>query len=50
MPECVAQARHAAQQHNTKVILFSPGCASFDMFKNYEDRAQQFLAEVDKIG
>lgn len=50
MPECVAQARHAAQQHNSKVILFSPGCASFDMFKNYEDRAQQFLAEVDKIG
>lgn len=50
MPECVEQARHAAKQHNASVILFSPGCASFDMFKNYEDRAHQFLEWVEKIG
>ncbi len=50
MNECVEQARHAAKQHNAKIILFSPGCASFDMFKNYEDRAHQFLEEIKKIG
>lgn len=49
MPQCVEQARHAAQQHNAKVILFSPGCASFDMFKNYEDRAEQFIDAVNRI-
>ena len=49
MQECVTQAWRAAKQHNAKVILFSPGCASFGMFKNYKDRAEQFLAAVEKI-
>lgn len=49
MQECVALARLAAKQHNAKVILFSPGCASFGMFKNYKDRAEQFLSAVEKI-
>jgi UDP-N-acetylmuramoylalanine--D-glutamate ligase len=31
------------------VVLFSPGCASFDMFQNYEDRGRQFKAVVGKI-
>lgn len=32
------------------VVLLSPACASFDLFRNYEDRGDQFRAAVREVG
>jgi UDP-N-acetylmuramoylalanine--D-glutamate ligase len=44
MEEAVAQARAQAQPQD--VVLLSPACASFDMFRNYPHRGEVFTACV----
>ncbi len=43
----VAAARDLAQPGD--VVLLSPACASFDMFRDYADRGEQFVAAVQAL-
>jgi len=45
--EAVKAAFHFANSGD--VVLLSPACASFDLFKNYEDRGDQFKKAVREL-
>ena len=45
--EAVKRARELAEKGD--VVLLSPCCASFDLFKNYEDRGEQFKEAVRNL-
>jgi UDP-N-acetylmuramoylalanine--D-glutamate ligase len=47
MQDVVREATAAAQPGD--VVVLSPSCASFDMFKNYADRGEQFIASVNAL-
>ena len=45
--DAVQSAFHFASKGD--VVLLSPACASFDLFKNYEDRGNQFKKAVKEL-
>ncbi|AOM77472.1 UDP-N-acetylmuramoyl-L-alanine--D-glutamate ligase [Pedobacter steynii] len=45
--EAVQVSYHLAKKGET--VLLSPACASFDLFKNYEDRGNQFKMAVKEL-
>ncbi len=45
--DAIEGAYHAAHEGDT--VLLSPCCASFDLFKSYEDRGEQFMAAVKRL-
>ncbi|MCA1828702.1 MAG: UDP-N-acetylmuramoyl-L-alanine--D-glutamate ligase [Myxococcales bacterium] len=44
LPNAVSKAREIARKGD--VVLLSPACASYDQFRNFEDRGDQFKALV----
>ncbi len=48
LPEAVRKSAAAARRGDA--VLLSPACASFDMFRNYEHRAQVFVEAVRRLG
>lgn len=47
MQEAVEKCHNIAQPGD--VVLLSPCCASFDLFKSYEDRGEQFKTQVHNL-
>ena len=47
LADCVRESYAAAKSGDT--VLLSPCCASFDLFKSYEDRGDQFMAAVKAL-
>ena len=47
LEEAVALARKLAKKG--EIVLFSPGCSSFDMFRNFEERGKVFKEIISKL-
>ncbi len=49
LQEAYARAKELAAQKESAIVIFSPGAASFDMFKNYKDRGEKYKKAVNAL-
>lgn len=49
LEDAVTKARDNAKKYQNSIVLLSPGAASFDMFKNFEERGKKFQEIVQKF-
>lgn len=48
LEECISQSRKILETEKIEKLIFSPACASFDQFKNFEDRGEKFNSLIEK--
>ena len=49
MADAVAKATALARETASRVVLLSPASASFDMFRNFEERGNVFRELAEKL-